>query len=418
MQSFDAFISYSHQTDVLTAPTLQKGLENFNRKWFGRRRLRIFRDETDLSLAPNLWGIIQDALDGSRFFILLASPEAAHSKWVDREVRRWLETKPANNILLVITRGSCAWNDAQHDFDRSESSAIPPALFGAFSEEPLFLDLRNNAIREYRSPVAQEAIATLAAPIHGKSKQELLGLEIQLIRKRLLAASVGLVLIAALAVGFLWSAVEASRQRDEAGRQRDEAGRQRDEVGRQRDEASKQRDLARAQRNQAQSQLAAARSTLALQARQASPAFWHAVAAWNTDPNWVAQKALYDFARMGLHATLDHGSELWQASISRDGRYALTIGHGPGLKVWKVDGTLVPRVREQSGQAGRISLPTAATSCLRRYRPEFLTSRVSSKSSCLQRVSRKTPGSRRTADISSRWRPASRAGAGIWPAGS
>ena len=111
MQLFDAFISYSHRSDGLTAPTLQRGLENFNRKWFGHRRLRIFRDQTDLSVAPSLWGIIQQALDSSRFFILLASPEAAHSKWVDREVRQWLETKPANNILLVVTNGGCAWDD-------------------------------------------------------------------------------------------------------------------------------------------------------------------------------------------------------------------------------------------------------------------------------------------------------------------
>src|SRR5262249_51954723 len=144
-------------------------------------------------------------------------------------------------------------------------------------------------------------------------KQELLGLEIQLIRKRLLAASVGLVLIAVLAAGFLWSALEASRQRDEA----------------------------RAQRNQAQSELAAARSTLAFQSRQASPAFWDAVKAWRLDPNWVAQKALYQFARMGLHATLNHGADIFQATISRDGRYMLTVGSALGLKVWKADGTLV-----------------------------------------------------------------------------
>jgi WD40 repeat protein len=321
MQLFDAFISYSHRSDGLTAPTLQRGLENFNRNWFGHRRLRIFRDQTDLSVTPSLWGIIQEALGRSRFFILLASPEAAHSKWVDREVRQWLETKPANNILLVVTNGGCAWDDTRHDFDRLGSSAIPPALFGAFSEEPLFLDLRNDPLREYRSPKAQEAIATLAAPIHGKSKQELLGLEIQLIRKRLLAASVGLVLIAVLAAGFLWSALEASRQRDEA----------------------------RAQRNQAQSELAAARSTLAFQSRQASPAFWDAVKAWRLDPNWVAQKALYEFARMGLHATLNHGADIFQAAISRDGRYALTAG-AFGLKVWKIDGT--PVFSAESGAIG------------------------------------------------------------------
>ena len=35
------------------------------------------------------WGSIEAALKGSRFFILLASPESARSVWVQREVAFW-----------------------------------------------------------------------------------------------------------------------------------------------------------------------------------------------------------------------------------------------------------------------------------------------------------------------------------------
>src|SRR6266700_3671429 len=135
MPAYDAFISYSHRADRLTARLLQKGLENLDRRWFRPGRLKIFRDETDLSLAPSLWGLIEQALDQSRFFILLASPKASNSKWVEREVKRWLETKPASHILLALTGGGYAWDDVRHDFDRPASTAIPPALFGAYPEE-------------------------------------------------------------------------------------------------------------------------------------------------------------------------------------------------------------------------------------------------------------------------------------------
>ena len=258
MQTYDAFISYSHHADKQTAPTLQRGLENLNRRWLGRRRLRIFRDETDLSASPSLWGVIQEALDSSRFFILLASPKAANSKWVDQEVRRWLEIKPADKILLVVTDGEFRWSDARHDFDLDISTAIPPALFGAFPEEPLLLDLRNVKLGRHRNPKAQDAIATLAAPIHGKSKQDLLALEVQLIRRRLVITSLALASIAVLATGFSWQFVEATRMSTEAERQAAEAKKQSVEATAQRDiatrmsaeaerqaaEAKKQRDSA------------------------------------------------------------------------------------------------------------------------------------------------------------------------------
>src|SRR5579863_7575090 len=278
MPSYDAFISYSHKSSANTAATLQKGLQNLNRRWFGPRRLHIFRDQTDLSLAPSLWSVIEQALSSSRFFILLCSPEAAQSKWVTKEVLYWLANKSTTSLLLVITSGGYAWEEALRDFDHDVSSAIPPVLFSVFRDEPLFLDLREIRLISHRNPEAQAAIATIAAPIHGKSKEDLLGAEVQLFRRRLLIAIFAFATIAVLAVAFLWQA----------------------------EEARKQRDTARQQRNHAESQLLAARSSLGLQQHNASIAFWNAVDAWRTDPNWVSQKALYDFASSALRVTFDH----------------------------------------------------------------------------------------------------------------
>lgn len=51
---YDGFISYSHAADGRLAPALQSGLQQLARPWWKLRSLRIFRDETGLSVNPHL----------------------------------------------------------------------------------------------------------------------------------------------------------------------------------------------------------------------------------------------------------------------------------------------------------------------------------------------------------------------------
>src|SRR3712207_9559591 len=83
---YAGFISYSHAVDGKLAPALQSGLHAFARPFLRLRALRVFRDEASLSANPGLWSSIEESLEASRFFILLASPEAARSPWVGREI--------------------------------------------------------------------------------------------------------------------------------------------------------------------------------------------------------------------------------------------------------------------------------------------------------------------------------------------
>jgi len=78
--------------------------------------LRVFRDDTSLSATPHLWPTIEQALGQSRFLILLASPEAAASSWVSKEVAYWLEAKSADTLLIALTDGELAWDNAIGDF--------------------------------------------------------------------------------------------------------------------------------------------------------------------------------------------------------------------------------------------------------------------------------------------------------------
>src|SRR3954471_467434 len=107
---YDGFISYSHAADGKLAPALQSALQRFAKPWYRRRALRIFRDQTSLAATPELWPSIQRAIDSTEHFVLLASPEAARSRWVRREIAHWLETKPLAGLLIVLTGGSLLWD--------------------------------------------------------------------------------------------------------------------------------------------------------------------------------------------------------------------------------------------------------------------------------------------------------------------
>jgi hypothetical protein len=83
---YRAFISYSHAVDGRLAPALQIGLHRLAKPWCQIPAFAVFRDKTSLAAAPQLWSSIEDAHDGSDLFILLASPAAAGSSWVGKEV--------------------------------------------------------------------------------------------------------------------------------------------------------------------------------------------------------------------------------------------------------------------------------------------------------------------------------------------
>jgi WD40 repeat protein len=220
--TYDAFISYSHAADGQLAPALQSTLQRYAKPWYRRRALRVFRDDTGLSANPHLWTSIVEALDGSRWFILLSSPDAARSEWVGREIAHWVEHKGADRILPVVTDGTWSWDDAAGDLDRS-STAAHPALFGVFDEEPRHVDLtwaRSEVQVDPRDGRFLDAVAELAAPLRGVPKDELAGEEVRQHRRTIRTAWAAATTLAVLLVVALVAGVLALVQRDEARDQR------------------------------------------------------------------------------------------------------------------------------------------------------------------------------------------------------
>jgi WD40 repeat protein len=220
--AYDGFISYSHAADGKLAPALQAGLHSFARRLFQLRALRVFRDQASLAANPALWDSIEQALLSSCYLLLLASPAAAASEWVGREVECWRGRKPAENLLLIVTDGDVEWDETRRDFDWVVTTALPHELSGWFEEEPRWVDLRWARTATHvslRNPEFRSAVADLAATLHGLPKDDLIGEDVRQHRRarRLVAATISalLALVAAAVVGAAIAYLERNSARDQ-----------------------------------------------------------------------------------------------------------------------------------------------------------------------------------------------------------
>src|SRR5690349_18840068 len=137
---FKAFISYSHAADSLFAQRLQLALEKFAKPWNSIRAFRVFRDKTNLSIAPGLWPEIEKALASSEHLLFLASPKACQSPWIERELQFWVANKQVPQLYIVKTAGEIEWDETSNDFNWTKTDCIPTPLKGVFSQQPLYMD--------------------------------------------------------------------------------------------------------------------------------------------------------------------------------------------------------------------------------------------------------------------------------------
>jgi WD40 repeat protein len=219
---YNAFLSYGREADAALAPRLRAGLQAFARPWNQLRALRVFVDDASLSANPGLWPAIEQAIDASEFLLLLASPDAASSRYVAKEAAHWQSSKPEGRILIALTEGDILWDDAQADFDWTKTTALPPTLGGAFMTEPRWVDLRwarGSDSLSLRDDRFRNAVADLAATLHHRDKDELLGEDVRQHRRTTLLARGAVLTLAALTVSTTFAAVSFLRERDKAREQ-------------------------------------------------------------------------------------------------------------------------------------------------------------------------------------------------------
>ena len=121
---YDAFISYSGSSnrngvttfDRQVAERLLKQLENYrvprsltraSSQFPGiRRRLKkVFLDREEMQASSNLHGSLVEALQQSRFLIVICSPCAQRSRWVSEEIALFRKFRGPKYILTILIEG-------------------------------------------------------------------------------------------------------------------------------------------------------------------------------------------------------------------------------------------------------------------------------------------------------------------------
>ena len=130
-----AFLSYSH-ADSADADWLHQAIERFviPKGLVGRvtangavpkKLTPIFRDRHELAASSDLGGKIRAAIKQSRFLIVLCSPAAAGSRWVNEEILAFKKLHGERRILAAIVGGE-PWASAIAG--REAEECFPPAL--------------------------------------------------------------------------------------------------------------------------------------------------------------------------------------------------------------------------------------------------------------------------------------------------
>ena len=155
---YRAFISYSHR-DSRWADWLHKALESYRppRQLVGthasggpvpKRLTPIFRDREELASATDLGTVITGALRDSATQIVICSPHAAKSRWVNEEILAFKRLGREDRIFCLIVAGE---PNASGDPARTDEECFPPALrfhltadgsLGDVPTEPVAADAR------------------------------------------------------------------------------------------------------------------------------------------------------------------------------------------------------------------------------------------------------------------------------------
>ena len=192
---YRAFISYSHR-DERWGAWLHRALERYRlpRRLVGRvtaagpvpkRIAPVFRDREELASATDLGRTVNAALEQSAALIVVCSPSAAQSRWVNAEVRAFQQLGRGEQIFCLIVDGDPGGVTAPQCFPEALLTRGPDGGDGPV--EPIGADVRPGKDRP------RAALLKLVAGILGVGLDELARRDLQRRNRRLVATSVAAV---------------------------------------------------------------------------------------------------------------------------------------------------------------------------------------------------------------------------------
>lgn len=218
---YRAFLSYSH-ADSKWARWLHHALESYrpprhlqapNGKVPSGRLSPIFRDRDELPSAANLSEMVTAALTQSEWLIIICSPRATKSRWVNEEIRTFRRLGRSAKILCFIIDGEPGSGDHRECF--------PEALTVAETEggaplEPVAADARAHGDGR------NNAMLKIAAGMLGVGFDALRQRETRRRYRRLVAIATGSLLITAMTIVLAINAVIARNEAQERRAQADD----------------------------------------------------------------------------------------------------------------------------------------------------------------------------------------------------
>lgn len=227
---FWAFISYSHR-DAKVAKALQRALETYRlpQRLVGMRTATgevpafvkpVFRDRDEMQAGADLKATVRAALAQSRWLIVVCSPEAARSPWVNQEIVEFKKLHGEARVLALIAAGEpfasrMPGREAEECFPAALRFALTPeGLPQGEALEPVAADLRAQGDGKHL------ATLKLVAGMVGVGVDELVRRDAQRRARRMamvaVASVAGMAVMAALTVMAVQARNEARAQRAQA----------------------------------------------------------------------------------------------------------------------------------------------------------------------------------------------------------
>ena len=148
---YDAFISYRHvERDQKWASWLIEALERYRipkalrDKGYPARLGKIFRDEDETLASADLSDQLKEALEQSRFLIVICSAFTPRFRWVQREIEIFNELGRGDRVLALLTEGEPADAFPTPLLEHYHDTQVPDGSLQTVREErePLAADVR------------------------------------------------------------------------------------------------------------------------------------------------------------------------------------------------------------------------------------------------------------------------------------